>query len=139
MRKAANKQGFLTNPAGEIDRKCDFALLIPVRDRFAGDCLHHHQLSVFSAVLGTALPRSPVDPSASTARRKPIIGRIRPEGATSETLIILNPWLTPNQRLPGSSPGAPTKQDQAVATLLHLNGPFSLKAQLDPLSVENRV
>jgi hypothetical protein len=29
-------------------------------------------------------------------------------------LVVLNPWLSLNQRVPGSSPGAPTKPDQAV-------------------------
>jgi hypothetical protein len=32
-----------------------------------------------------------------------------------------------NQRVPGSSPGAPTKQNQAVAMLANQNGLFSLK------------
>src|SRR5215467_7928863 len=31
-------------------------------------------------------------------------------GATGKSLIVLNPWLTLNQRVPGSSPGAPTKE-----------------------------
>jgi hypothetical protein len=30
-------------------------------------------------------------------------------------LINLNPWLTLNQRVPGSSPGAPTKQINSLA------------------------
>jgi len=30
--------------------------------------------------------------------------------ATGKSLIILKRWLTLNQRVPGSSPGAPTKQ-----------------------------
>jgi len=34
----------------------------------------------------------------------------KPRGATCKSLIVLNPWLTLNQRVPGSSPGAPTKQ-----------------------------
>jgi len=34
----------------------------------------------------------------------------KPWGATGKLLIVLNPWLTLNQRVPGSSPGAPTKQ-----------------------------
>jgi hypothetical protein len=32
----------------------------------------------------------------------------KPWGATDKSLIILNPWLTLNHRVPGSSPGAPT-------------------------------
>jgi hypothetical protein len=28
--------------------------------------------------------------------------------ATGKSLIFLNPWLSLNQRVPGSSPGAPT-------------------------------
>ena len=32
----------------------------------------------------------------------------KPRGATGKSLIVLNPWLTLNQRVPGSSPGAPT-------------------------------
>ena len=31
-------------------------------------------------------------------------------GATGKSLIVLNPSLSLNQRVPGSSPGAPTKQ-----------------------------
>jgi len=34
----------------------------------------------------------------------------KPQGATGKSLIVLNPWLTLNQRVPGSSPGAPTTQ-----------------------------
>lgn len=30
-------------------------------------------------------------------------------GATGKSLIVLDPWLTVNQRVPGSSPGAPNK------------------------------
>src|SRR5262249_26937746 len=30
-------------------------------------------------------------------------------GATGKSLIVLNPWLSLNQRVPGSSPGAPIK------------------------------
>jgi hypothetical protein len=33
----------------------------------------------------------------------------KPWGATGKSLIILNPWLTLNHRVPGSSLGAPTK------------------------------
>ena len=33
----------------------------------------------------------------------------KPRDATGKLLIVLNPWLTLNQRVPGSSPGAPTK------------------------------
>jgi hypothetical protein len=33
----------------------------------------------------------------------------KPRGATCKSLIVLNLWLTLNQRVPGSSPGAPTK------------------------------
>jgi hypothetical protein len=32
-----------------------------------------------------------------------------------------------NQRVPGSSPGAPTKQNQAVAMLANQNGPFQFE------------
>jgi hypothetical protein len=32
-----------------------------------------------------------------------------------------------NQRVPGSSPGAPTKQDQVLPTLLNQNGPFQFE------------
>ena len=38
--------------------------------------------------------------------------------------------LTLNQRVPGSSPGAPTKQDQPLATIASQNGPFSWEASL---------
>jgi hypothetical protein len=34
----------------------------------------------------------------------------KPSGATSKSLIVLDPSLSLNQRVPGSSPGAPTKQ-----------------------------
>ena len=34
----------------------------------------------------------------------------KPRDATGKSLIVLNPWLTLNQRVPGSSPGAPTKE-----------------------------
>jgi hypothetical protein len=33
----------------------------------------------------------------------------KPSSATVKSLIVLFPWLTLNQRVPGSSPGAPTK------------------------------
>jgi hypothetical protein len=33
----------------------------------------------------------------------------KPWGATGKSLIVLNPWMTLNHRVPGSSPGAPTK------------------------------
>lgn len=32
-------------------------------------------------------------------------------GATGKSLIVLNPWLFLNQRVPGSSPGASTKEE----------------------------
>jgi hypothetical protein len=44
-----------------------------------------------------------VQRSTMIVRRKPIFGRTTPE-----SLIALNLWLTLNQRVPGSSPGAPT-------------------------------
>jgi hypothetical protein len=34
----------------------------------------------------------------------------KPSGATSKSLIVLDPSLSLNQRVPGSSPGAPTKK-----------------------------
>jgi hypothetical protein len=34
----------------------------------------------------------------------------KPRGATGKSLIVLNPWLSLNQRVPGSSPGAPTNK-----------------------------
>jgi len=34
----------------------------------------------------------------------------KPWGAIGKSLIVLNLWLTLNQRVPGSSPGAPTTQ-----------------------------
>jgi hypothetical protein len=34
----------------------------------------------------------------------------KPWGATGKSLIVLNPWLTLNQRVQGSSPCAPTNQ-----------------------------
>jgi hypothetical protein len=45
-------------------------------------------------------------------RRTPIFGRSSPRGATDKSLIVLIPQLTLNQRVPGSSPGAPTKQSR---------------------------
>ena len=39
----------------------------------------------------------------------------KPRGATGKSLIVLNPWLSLNQRVPGSSPGAPTKQVKHLA------------------------
>ena len=41
----------------------------------------------------------------------------KPRGATGKSLIVLNPWLTLNQRVPGSSPGAPTKQINTLAAM----------------------
>jgi len=41
-------------------------------------------------------------------------------GATGKSLIVLNPWLTLNQRVPGSSPGAPTKLFKHLAPSLNL-------------------
>jgi hypothetical protein len=38
-------------------------------------------------------------------------------GATGKSLIVLSPWLTLNQRVPGSSPGAPTKQINTLAAM----------------------
>ena len=32
----------------------------------------------------------------------------KPSGATSKSSIVLEPWLTLSQLVPGSSPGAPT-------------------------------
>ena len=39
----------------------------------------------------------------------------KPWGATGKSLIVLNPWLTLNHRVPGSSPGAPTKLFNGLA------------------------
>jgi hypothetical protein len=39
----------------------------------------------------------------------------KPRGATGKSLIVLNPWLTLNQRVVGSSPTAPTKQVNHLA------------------------
>jgi hypothetical protein len=39
----------------------------------------------------------------------------KPWGATGKSLIVLNPWLTLNHRVPGSSPGAPTIQSLQTA------------------------
>ena len=38
------------------------------------------------------------------------LGPDKSMAVTSKSLIVPNPWLTLNQRVPGSSPGAPTKQ-----------------------------
>src|ERR1700733_15689587 len=38
------------------------------------------------------------------------LGPVKPSGTTGKSLIVLNPRLSLNQRVPGSSPGAPTKQ-----------------------------
>ena len=35
-----------------------------------------------------------------------------------------------NRQIPGSSPGAPTKSNQALAMIKHQNGPFSLEIGL---------
>src|SRR6516165_1979199 len=42
----------------------------------------------------------------------------KPGGATGKSLIVLNPWLTLNQRVPGSSPGAPTRKPQQINAML---------------------
>jgi hypothetical protein len=39
----------------------------------------------------------------------------KPSGATGKSLIVLNPWLTLNHRVPGSSPGAPTNDFKHLA------------------------
>ncbi len=44
--------------------------------------------------------------------------------ATGKSLVVLNPSLTLNQRVPGSSPGAPTKRYQSLAANEHQNGTF---------------
>jgi hypothetical protein len=44
----------------------------------------------------------------------------KPWGAIGKSLIFLNPWLSLNQRVPGSSPGAPTKQIKHLAVLISL-------------------
>jgi hypothetical protein len=41
----------------------------------------------------------------------------KPWGATGKSLIVLNPWLTLNHRVPGSSPGAPTTQSSKTRML----------------------
>jgi len=41
----------------------------------------------------------------------------KPWGATSKPLIVLNLQLTLNQRVPGSSPGAPTKLFNSLGIL----------------------
>ena len=38
------------------------------------------------------------------------LGPVKPSGTTGKSLIVLNPGLSLNQRVPGSSPGAPTTQ-----------------------------
>ena len=48
----------------------------------------------------------------------------KPSGATSKSLIVLNPGLTLNQRVPGSSPGAPTK---LFKDLRHIGSVYSDK------------
>jgi len=48
-------------------------------------------------------------------------------GATGKSLIVLDPRLSLNQRVPGSSPGAPTKSNKALAMIEHQNGSFSLE------------
>ena len=42
----------------------------------------------------------------------------KPRGATGKSLIVLNPWLSLNQRVPGSSPGAPTRKPQQINAML---------------------
>ena len=51
-------------------------------------------------------------------------GPDKPRGATTKSLIVLNPWLSLNQRVPGSSPGAPTTQSPETRNRL----PASRKA-----------
>jgi hypothetical protein len=40
---------------------------------------------------------------------------VKPQSATGKSLIFLDPRLSLNQRVPGSSPGAPTKQIKHLA------------------------
>jgi hypothetical protein len=49
----------------------------------------------------------------------------KPRDATGKLLIVLNPWLTLNQRVPRFEPWCAHKQDQALATIANQNGPFS--------------
>jgi len=44
------------------------------------------------------------------------LGPVKPSGTTGKSLIVLNPGLSLNQRVPGSSPGAPTAGDAGTAT-----------------------
>ena len=62
----------------------------------------------------------------------------RLSGAGSGRIAQLVEQLTLNQRVPGSSPGAPTKQEQSLATLANQNGPFSWKASLIRSEVRSR-
>ena len=57
----------------------------------------------------------------------------KPWGATGKSLIALNPWLSLNQRVPGSSPGAPTKPNQSM-TYQHSvsERSFQLEGELAP-------
>ena len=70
--------------------------------------------------------RSSISAGQRSNYHRAMDGHLRPDkpwAATGKSLIVLNPWLTLNQRVPGSSPGAPTKQDQALATIANQNGP----------------
>jgi hypothetical protein len=63
------------------------------------------------------VPTTPITPSATKNYDRATDAHFQPDkpsSATGKSLIVLNPSLTLNQRVPGSSPGAPTKQDQAL-------------------------
>ena len=60
-------------------------------------------------------------------RRMPRFLPDKAGGATGKSLIVLDPRLSLNQRVPGSSPGAPTKSNKALAMIEHQNGSFSLE------------
>jgi hypothetical protein len=70
---------------------------------------------------GTNVPTTRITGSATKHHDRATNAHFRPDKlgtATSKSLIVLNPWLTLNQRVPGSSPGAPTIANHEFAGLL---------------------
>jgi hypothetical protein len=63
---------------------------------------------------------------ATNARFRPDKSRC----ATGKSLIVLYPSLSLNQRVPGSSPGAPTKQSQVLRPRQNRNGQAGLQLGL---------
>jgi sodium/bile acid cotransporter family protein DUF4137 len=78
--------------------------------------LHGAKLSREAAVVRAVCLRTAdhsYDSSAAKDYDRATDAHFRPDkhrGAIGKLLIVLNPWLSLNQRVPGSSPGAPTRQ-----------------------------